>query len=72
MGTDAESGGINRKGDELMTAYITANNNSGKALIDKDVLGTFRREKDAAQAYNDAAKEFFGEYALLNNLEECI
>ena len=55
-----------------MTAYITANNNSGKALIDKDVLGTFRREKDAAQAYNDAAKEFFGEYALLNNLEECI
>ena len=37
MGTDAEIRRINRKGDDLLTAYITANNNSGKALIDKDV-----------------------------------
>lgn len=31
-------------------------------------LGTFVSEKEAAKAYNDKAKELFGEYACLNNL----
>ena len=31
-------------------------------------LGCFSDPKDAAQAYNDAAKKYFGEFALLNNI----
>jgi len=31
-------------------------------------LGCFSDPKDAAQAYNEAAKKYFGEFALLNNI----
>jgi hypothetical protein len=31
-------------------------------------LGLFSKAKDAAQAYNNAALKFFGEFAGLNNL----
>jgi hypothetical protein len=32
-------------------------------------LGYFVNEIDAAKAYNKAATEYFGEYALLNTIE---
>jgi len=31
-------------------------------------IGYFKSEKEAAKAYNEKAKEFFGKYARLNNL----
>lgn len=42
-------------------AYITVDNK-------KIHLGYFSTKEDAAKAYNEAAKEIFGEYARLNNL----
>lgn len=35
-------------------------------------LGYFKNELEAAKAYNEAAKIHYGEYALLNKLEELI
>ena len=31
-------------------------------------LGSYKKEKDAASAYNKAAKLIYGEYANLNNI----
>lgn len=33
-------------------------------------LGHFKEPKDAAKAYNEAAKKYFGEFAYLNPIEE--
>lgn len=49
------------KAGELWTAYIRAN---GRQLH----LGRFLREEDAALAYNEAASQYFGEFACLNPL----
>ncbi len=43
------------------TARITLN----RKLI---YLGYFKKEKDAAKAYNNKAKELYGEFARLNNI----
>jgi|GEM_PF-5538208 len=31
-------------------------------------LGLYHREVDAARAYNDAARKYFGEFAYLNDV----
>src|SRR5690625_2615678 len=49
--------------DNVWHAYITIKSKQKH-------LGTFKSEKDRSEAYNNAAKRFFGEFALLNNLEE--
>ena len=55
---------------------VTLNNKGDKwkAIIKKDYknyyLGYFDDEKEAAQAYNDAAIEMFGEYAKLNEISD--
>ncbi len=36
----------------------------------KKTIGRFTNKKDAAQAYNEAAKEHFGEFAYLNPIRE--
>lgn len=43
-------------------------NNHYQAVINKEHLGTFHTPEDAAYAYNQRAKEIFGEKALLNEL----
>ena len=50
-----------RKDVNLWVAYIRANNI-------KKHIGYFSNEKDAAQAYNVAAKGIHGEFAFLNKL----
>ena len=50
-----------RRNRNKWTSYITVN---GK----KHYLGLFVNEKDAAEAYNKAAKRLHGEYAKLNQI----
>lgn len=52
---------ITRKGSKRWKSQITLNS---KHIY----LGHFDNEIDAAKAYNVKAKELFGEYALLNNI----
>jgi len=49
-------------GRALWKAYIGGKSTGGKRII----LGRFKKERDAALAYNEAAKELFGQYAKLN------
>jgi hypothetical protein len=52
-----------RKDKRKYEAYIKYDNNPRKRL------GYFKTAKEAAEAYNDAAAEFHGEYARLNVVE---
>ena len=52
--------GVNWK-DNRWTAIITVNSKQIR-------LGRFDNEQDAAIAYNEAAKKYFGEYAYLNDV----
>lgn len=40
-----------------------------KAMGKSVYIGAFDKKDDAARAYNEKAKEFFGEFAKLNNIE---
>lgn len=63
--TDNTSGyrGVCRARRGLYRAYITINGH-------QQHLGHFLRPEDAARAYNKKARELYGEFARLNNVEE--
>ena len=44
--------------------------NKWGAHVCKTNLGRFEPEKEAARAYNEAAKEYFGEFAKSNVIED--
>lgn len=50
-----------RERDKVFTAYITYNQKNKH-------LGTFRSAVEAAKVYNNAAIEYFGEFAYLNRI----
>jgi hypothetical protein len=60
VGTSSQYKGVTRK-KTRWGAQIVAN----KRRRD---LGSYKTEEEAAQAYNDAAVRFFGEYARLNEI----
>jgi len=70
--------GRNRKSQKnnssgIKGAYFDKNRRCWRAEIKVDgnakkYLGSFKSKKDAALAYNAAAKLFFGEFAFLNNV----
>lgn len=61
-GTSAFKGVSFREDTKVWRAYITVDGN-------RQWLGSFASEVDAARAYNFAAKEAFGEYANINNID---
>jgi hypothetical protein len=64
-GTTSEFIGVSRvQSKNCWRAQIQVN---GRSIS----LGSFNDEKSAAEAYNTAAHEHFGEWAKLNNLDEC-
>lgn len=61
IGTSKYKGVYFNKSAKKWRAYITVNKK-------RRHLGTFENESDAALTYNKHAKEFFGEFALLNEV----
>lgn len=58
----------NRSGFRGVCKWKNSNNWCSQITYNKKViyLGSFKDKVDAAKAYNDAAKTYFGEYAQLN------
>lgn len=74
----AQQNNMNRRGSKNGSSKYKGvgwdnTRNSWRAWIKKDYklkgLGYYGSEDDAALAYNEAAKELFGEYAYLNKIE---
>lgn len=51
---------------DMWRAYIRVPSGSGRGV--QKNLGVFSSEKEAAKAYNNAALDFFGEYAQINKI----
>ena len=71
LATSSENN-VNRRSDNSMSKYrgVYPNGAGWMARIGRkcEYLGTFRTQEEAARAYNDAAREKWGQFARLNSV----